>query len=78
MDEQSCFRLGHDRKKLHNPFFWSMLNAVEDKNNPSHIRFILSYAARDIYNECINCGIKSDGENQNLMDGIKNDDHLII
>ena len=63
-------------KKLHNPFFWSMLNAVEDKNNPSHIRFILSYAARDIYNECINCGIKSDGENQNLMDGIKNDDHF--
>ena len=56
-------------KKLHNSFFWSMLNAVEDKNNPSHIRFILSYAARDIYNECIKSG-------ERIMDGIKDDDHF--
>lgn len=38
-------------KKLHNPFFWSMLNAVEDINNPSHIGFILSFVAKDIYEE---------------------------
>lgn len=38
-------------KKLHNPFFWSMLNAVEDANNPSHISFLLSFAAKDIYEE---------------------------
>ena len=38
-------------KKLHNPFFWSMLNAVEDINNPSHIGFILSFVATDIYEE---------------------------
>lgn len=36
-------------KKLQNPFFWSMLNAVEDINNPSHIGFILSFVAKDIY-----------------------------
>ena len=38
-------------KKLRNPFFWSMLNAVEDINNPSHIGFILSFVAKDIYEE---------------------------
>ena len=38
-------------KKLHNPFFWSMLNAVEDAINPSHISFLLSFAAKDIYAE---------------------------
>ena len=38
-------------KKLHNPFFWSMLNAVEDINNPSHMGFMLSFVAKDIYEE---------------------------
>lgn len=38
-------------KKLHNPFFWSMLNATEDASNPSHIGFILSFVAKDIYEE---------------------------
>lgn len=57
-------------KKLHNPYFWSMLNAVEDKSNPSHIGFILSYAAKDLYDEYTN------QEGNNLMEGIKNDDHF--
>ena len=52
-------------KKLHNPFFWSMLNAVEDINNPSHIGFILSFVAKDIYAENVNDenfkNIKKDG-----------------
>lgn len=38
-------------KRLHEPFFWSMLNAVEDAGNPSHIGFLLSFAAKDIYKE---------------------------
>mgnify|MGYP003312016532 CR=1 FL=1 len=38
-------------KKLHDPFFWSMLNAKEDANNPSHIGFILSFVAKDICEE---------------------------
>lgn len=52
-------------KKLRNPFFWSMLNAVEDINNPSHIGFILSFVAKDIYEENVNDenfkNIKKDG-----------------
>lgn len=54
-------------KKLHNPFFWSMLNAVEDINNPSHIGFILSFVARDIYEE------NADDEN---FKNIKKDGHF--
>lgn len=54
-------------KKLHNPFFWSMLNAVEDINNPSHIGFILSFVAKDIYEE------NADDEN---FKNIKKDGHF--
>lgn len=54
-------------KKLHNPFFWSMLNAVEDASNPSHIGFILSFVAKDIYDE------KAEDEHFN---DIKEDSHF--
>lgn len=54
-------------KKLQNPFFWSMLNAVEDINNPSHIGFILSFVAKDIYEE------NADVEN---FKNIKKDSHF--
>lgn len=54
-------------KKLHNPFFWSMLNAVEDINNLSHIGFILSFVAKDIYEE------NADDEN---FKNIKKDGHF--
>lgn len=54
-------------KKLHDPYFWSMLNAVEDTNNPSHIGFILSFVANDIYEE------KSKDEN---FKNIKNNSHF--
>lgn len=54
-------------KKLQNPFFWSMLNAVEDINNPSHIGFILSFVAKDIYEE------NADDEN---FKNIKKDSHF--
>lgn len=54
-------------KKLHNPFFWSMLNAVEDASNPSHIGFILSFVANDIYEE------KTEDEN---FKNIKKDGHF--
>ena len=54
-------------KKLHDPFFWSMLNAVEDTNNPSHIGFLLSFAAKDIYEE------KTEDE---YFKNIKRDNHF--
>ena len=54
-------------KKLHNPFFWSMLNAVEDINDPSHIGFILSFVAKDIYEE--------NADNENFKK-IKKDGHF--
>lgn len=54
-------------KKLHDPFFWSMLNATEDASNPSHISFILSFVAKDIYEE------KAKDEN---FKNIKKDNHF--
>jgi len=54
-------------KKLHDPYFWSMLNATEDVDDPSHIRFILSFVAKDIYEE--------NAENENFRN-IKNDDNF--
>lgn len=54
-------------KKLHDPFFWSMLNAMEDASNPSHIGFILSFVAKDIYEE------RAEDEN---FRNIKKDSHF--
>ena len=57
----------HIEKKLRDPFFWSMLNAVENASNPSHISFLLSFVAKDIYEE--------KKEDQYFKD-IKKDDHF--